>query len=1175
MYWARITVDVGGTAPPNLVAIKSIVNQSALVSAIEAVNGDTVVFRIGAINQPLQGGSSAGPTTGLITMTDTLPAGLAFVPAQSDARCSASGQVVTCTSALVLNQGDAVEFDIAATVVANPLPGNTVALYNEAVAATSSEITTSDNVSDYVQVLVRGPVSSDLALSISLGAASVQVGQPVTAAATITNLGPNAASTVTFSGFAAVTGFDQLAIAPAANCPVPAPGAPLVCTFPFLNVNTTVTVTITGTPRVAAPSVLAGGSVSALEPDPIAINNSATTSFAVTPGVVPPNLRATKFLVDASEVPVSSLTVNEGDVVRFRIGAANAATAGATTGPITISDTLPAGLTSPVPISSGCTVNGQAVTCVSNTVMQPGALLAFSIQATAGPAPLGGSVTVQNVATATTPDDSDASDDVSAPVSLTILGARRADVSVALSALPSPVLVDQVLTLRAVITNGGPNDAELILFRGFASVLQPGFRDVAFSTTRGVCGIAESGGFIDCNVQGLAPGSSATITVTAVPTANIFGGTPDAQVTVTVDAGVAPNAADVEPANNQVVLPVLVRRAAADLATSLVLSRTTVPIGEPVTATVTVVNNGPEPATQVSLVGLAALTGYGNLQLASSQGTCQVTAAPAVSCALGTIAVGASAQVTVTGEPVASSAFTTASAQALGAETDSVTSNNSASATFSVTNTPAGANVTVPLTTSTGAASPVTVTFSSTTGGQTVADPIAGPPVPSGFQVASLTYDISTTATFTPPVTVCIDGSFGASDYLLHYESGAWVQLPNQQRLPVGGPPFTRVCADTATFSPFVVATRANRAPTVEAGPSQTLEAAGPAGALATVSATASDADGDTLTYAWSGACGTASGATASIACPLGTNLVTLSVSDGQNPAVTDTLTIVVRDTIAPQVACGSADGAWHASNQTVSCTATDAVGVAATDASFSLETTVPDGTETSTAQTGTRHVCDEAGNCATAGPVGPFRIDRRGPAVALTTPAQGASYTIGQAVTAQFTCTDGGSGAQSCAGTLADGAPIPTDTPGTFTFTVDARDEVGNASRTVVTYTVRAQTFTFTGFFSPVDNAPVFNRVKAGSAVPIKFSLGGDHGLSVFAAGFPRVDRVACGTGVIADEVEEFATAGSSGLQYDPLTGRYIFVWKTEKAMAGACWQLTLQFTDGTRAFALFEMRR
>jgi hypothetical protein len=55
---------------------------------------------------------------------------------------------------------------------------------------------------------------------------------------------------------------------------------------------------------------------------------------------------------------------------------------------------------------------------------------------------------------------------------------------------------------------------------------------------------------------------------------------------------------------------------------------------------------------------------------------------------------------------------------------------------------------------------------------------------------------------------VCIDGSFGASDFLLHYEGGTWVQLPNQQRLPAGGPPFARVCAATTSLSPFVVGTR-------------------------------------------------------------------------------------------------------------------------------------------------------------------------------------------------------------------------------------------------------------------------------------------------------------------------------------------------------------------------------
>ena len=46
---------------------------------------------------------------------------------------------------------------------------------------------------------------------------------------------------------------------------------------------------------------------------------------------------------------------------------------------------------------------------------------------------------------------------------------------------------------------------------------------------------------------------------------------------------------------------------------------------------------------------------------------------------------------------------------------------------------------------------------------------------------------------------------------------------------------------------------------------------------------------------------------------------------------------------------------------------------------------------------------------------------------------------------------------------------------------------------------------YNFSGFFQPVDNLPTLNAVKAGQAIPVKFSLNGDQGLSIFAAGYPR----------------------------------------------------------------------
>jgi len=36
------------------------------------------------------------------------------------------------------------------------------------------------------------------------------------------------------------------------------------------------------------------------------------------------------------------------------------------------------------------------------------------------------------------------------------------------------------------------------------------------------------------------------------------------------------------------------------------------------------------------------------------------------------------------------------------------------------------------------------------------------------------------------------------------------------------------------------------------------------------------------------------------------------------------------------------------------------------------------------------------------------------------------------------------------------------------------------------------------------VDNPPTKNVVKAGAAVPVKFSLGGDRGLNIFASTSP-----------------------------------------------------------------------
>jgi hypothetical protein len=114
-----------------------------------------------------------------------------------------------------------------------------------------------------------------------------------------------------------------------------------------------------------------------------------------------------------------------------------------------------------------------------------------------------------------------------------------------------------------------------------------------------------------------------------------------------------------------------------------------------------------------------------------------------------------------------------------------------------------------------------------------------------------------------------------------------------------------------------------------------------------------------------------------------------------------------------------------------------------------------------------------------------------------------------------------------------------------------------------------------FGGFRPPVDAPPVVNTVKAGAAVPVTFSLNGDRGIAIFAAGYPRVLMLAsCNSGA-GDEIEQTVGAGGSTLTYDPLTGLYTYVWKTQRAWAGSCRRLELRFADGsTSGFADFSFR-
>src|SRR6266498_4028747 len=141
----------------------------------------------------------------------------------------------------------------------------------------------------------------------------------------------------------------------------------------------------------------------------------------------------------------------------------------------------------------------------------------------------------------------------------------------------------------------------------------------------------------------------------------------------------------------------------------------------------------------------------------------------------------------------------------------------------------------------------------------------------------------------------------------------------------------------------------------------------------------------------------------------------------------------------------------------------------------------------------------------------------------------------------------------------------------GLTTVNVTATDAANNQATCSFTVTVR---YNFSGFFQPVNNPPTVNVVNAGRAIPVKFSLSGDKGLNIFAAGFPVSQQITCSDGAPVSEIEQTVTAGGSSLSYDAESDTYTYVWKTEAPWAGTCRQLIVRLNDGSERVAFFKFK-
>ena len=290
-----------------------------------------------------------------------------------------------------------------------------------------------------------------------------------------------------------------------------------------------------------------------------------------------------------------------------------------------------------------------------------------------------------------------------------------------------------------------------------------------------------------------------------------------------------------------------------------------------------------------------------------------------------------------------------------------------------------------------------------------------------------------------------------------------------------------------------------------------------------------------------------------------GNGATTSPFSQDAYDALKNQIAGAVSDTQPPTMSCASPPSGWLPTNVIIACNASDSgSGLAnAADVSFTLSTSVAAGLENGNASTNSRQVCDKGGNCATAGPITGIMVDEKPPTIIINAPVNG-NYLLNATNVASYQCQDGGSGLQSCLGPVGDGMNLDTSSVGNHTFTVSAKDNVGNAASVSSTFAVSY------AVCSLYDST---RAVRSGSTLPLKIALcdaaGNDASrleVAVHATSLTQVSTSAS---------NNVADAGNSNpdhdFRFDPTLGSaggYIFNLQTTGLSTGT---YMLSFTAGT----------
>lgn len=589
-----------------------------------------------------------GPSHALnVSVADTLPLGVTFVSATSASGfCAVAGRTVSCSLGTL-----AAEATGTITIVVAVDPGTVGMLSNTATVTAGTQDPHTGNNSDSVQTRVNA--QADLSLQLSDFPDPVVAGaDTLTYTLSITNNGPSTAT-----GIRLVDTLPGQVVFVGATPASPActfAGGKVTCLFDRLEVGTSLPVKIVVEVLPAATGFLSNqASVSAQSVDPQPGNNVASASSAVEtsadlslelsdqPNALPPGATLTYTLRVANEGPSDALEV-------------------------TLQNVLPAEVTfgSALPDQGSC--SGTATLQCALGSLPAGETARLVIHATVLPSASQGEILDRASVSAATDDPQGANN---LATETTTVSSELADLALILWDLPDPAVAGERITYTLNVANTGPSNAEAVILTG---TLPSKVTFVSAATTQGEC---QDFMPVICSLGNIPVGGNAAVFLVGSVLPSASGG-------ITATGTVAGNQPDPDIQNNTVSEGTWVE-AQAELQLDMADDPDPVLAGSVLTYTLAIVNQGPSDGAFLSLEDtLPEQASY--LSWASAQFACGAVA-NTVTCTLGSLAAGSSAQVTLNVKVSPSITGTLVNQAALSAASlDPVPSNNTAEVGTSV-----------------------------------------------------------------------------------------------------------------------------------------------------------------------------------------------------------------------------------------------------------------------------------------------------------------------------------------------------------------------------------------------------------------------------------------------------------------------------------------------------------